>query len=165
MRAIVTAENVDIDTPCKVLYARDTRYKKLLLAQNFALSLNHSRVVDFATQSVTCGSNSCGKHHSSGPVALRWPRVREMGLKLAVDLAQTTVTRACRVAVHTGRYFTLFWKKYTPTVLTGLLTTPQLHFMIRCDNTKGGYGEASQEGYNRKLAAAFCKLRGQVTWR
>ena len=40
----------------------------------------------------------------------------------------------------------------------GILTTPQLHHMVRCINTKGTeyeYGEASEAGYYRKTAEAF----------
>ncbi len=47
-------------------------------------------------------------------------------------------------------------------IITGLLTTPQLHFMVRSHNTKGQYGEATEEGYYRKISAAFNKLRRQV---
>lgn len=39
-----------------------------------------------------------------------------------------------------------------------LLTTPQLHYLVRCDNTKGtqyAYGEVSEKGYYEKLADAF----------
>jgi len=40
----------------------------------------------------------------------------------------------------------------------GILTTPQLHHMVRCINTKGTqyeYGEATEEGYYKKMATAF----------
>lgn len=39
-----------------------------------------------------------------------------------------------------------------------LLTTPQLHYVTRCLNTKGSpydYGEPTEQGYYQKLAAAF----------
>lgn len=39
-----------------------------------------------------------------------------------------------------------------------LLTTPQLHYLVRCVNTKGTqeeYGEVSEKGYYEKLALAF----------
>lgn len=39
-----------------------------------------------------------------------------------------------------------------------ILTTPQLHYLVRCVNTKGTqyeYGEISEEGYYKKLGAAF----------
>ncbi|KAI4788728.1 N-acetylglucosamine-phosphate mutase, partial [Aureobasidium sp. EXF-8845] len=39
-----------------------------------------------------------------------------------------------------------------------ILTTPQLHYLVRCVNTKGTqdeYGEVSEKGYYEKLAAAF----------
>ncbi|KAF2760951.1 N-acetylglucosamine-phosphate mutase-like protein [Pseudovirgaria hyperparasitica] len=39
-----------------------------------------------------------------------------------------------------------------------LLTTPQLHYLVRCSNTKGTeyeYGDISEKGYYEKLANAF----------
>jgi len=53
-----------------------------------------------------------------------------------------------------------------------LLTTPQLHYLVRCVNTKGTqyeYGEVSENGYYEKLATAFKqamkhrKAKGVVT--
>jgi phosphoacetylglucosamine mutase len=53
-----------------------------------------------------------------------------------------------------------------------LLTTPQLHYIVRCINTKGTqeeYGESTEEGYYQKLSKAFKQLivgrkpRGSVT--
>lgn len=41
----------------------------------------------------------------------------------------------------------------------GLLTTPQLHFMVCCFNTQGTYGTPTEEGYFNKLTAAFLKLQ------
>ncbi|KAK7108953.1 phosphoacetylglucosamine mutase-like isoform X2 [Littorina saxatilis] len=41
----------------------------------------------------------------------------------------------------------------------GLLTTPQLHFMVCCTNTQGAYGIATEEGYYDKLTTAFKKLQ------
>jgi len=43
----------------------------------------------------------------------------------------------------------------------GVQTTPVLHYLVRCINTKGtkdAYGEDSVEGYYAKLAAAYLKL-------
>uniref|UniRef100_A0A8C6SXK1 Phosphoglucomutase 3 n=1 Tax=Neogobius melanostomus TaxID=47308 RepID=A0A8C6SXK1_9GOBI len=40
----------------------------------------------------------------------------------------------------------------------GLVTTPQLHYMVRCQNTQGQYGEATVEGYYIKLSQAFLQL-------
>lgn len=37
----------------------------------------------------------------------------------------------------------------------GILTTPQLHYMVRCINTKGAYGEPTEAGYYRKLGEAY----------
>ncbi|XP_006218678.1 phosphoacetylglucosamine mutase isoform X1 [Vicugna pacos] len=44
----------------------------------------------------------------------------------------------------------------------GLLTTPQLHYMVYCRNTSGQYGEATTEGYYKKLSKAFVELTGQA---
>ena len=46
--------------------------------------------------------------------------------------------------------------------MTGLLTTPQLHYMVCCTNTQGAYGVATEEGYYDKLASAFTKLQIEV---
>ncbi|XP_030577689.1 phosphoacetylglucosamine mutase [Archocentrus centrarchus] len=40
----------------------------------------------------------------------------------------------------------------------GLVTTPQLHYMVCCQNTQGKYGEATVEGYYRKFCQAFIQL-------
>ncbi|KAJ2399752.1 hypothetical protein GGI23_002460 [Coemansia sp. RSA 2559] len=43
----------------------------------------------------------------------------------------------------------------------GIVTTPQLHYFVRCLNTAGteaAYGEASEAGYNKKYADAFLRL-------
>ncbi|KAK0153728.1 Phosphoacetylglucosamine mutase [Merluccius polli] len=44
----------------------------------------------------------------------------------------------------------------------GLVTTPQLHYMVCCCNTRGEYGQASVEGYYRKLLQAFAELTKHV---
>ncbi|XP_023217197.1 phosphoacetylglucosamine mutase-like [Centruroides sculpturatus] len=41
----------------------------------------------------------------------------------------------------------------------GLLTTPQLHYMVCCYNTKNKYGEDTEDGYYKKLSNAFIQLR------
>ncbi|KAK4702567.1 phosphoacetylglucosamine mutase, partial [Phenoliferia sp. Uapishka_3] len=43
----------------------------------------------------------------------------------------------------------------------GLVTTPQLHYLVKCYNTQGtseAYGEPTEEGYYKKLAAAYTTL-------
>jgi phosphoacetylglucosamine mutase len=43
----------------------------------------------------------------------------------------------------------------------GILTTPQLHYLVRCINTHGArdqYGEPTEEGYYHKLANAYKQL-------
>lgn len=40
----------------------------------------------------------------------------------------------------------------------GLVTTPQLHYMVCCQNTQGNYGEPTVEGYYKKLSEAFIQL-------
>lgn len=42
--------------------------------------------------------------------------------------------------------------------MIGLLTTPQLHYMVRCRNTASSYGQPTEDGYYSKLAQAFRKL-------
>ncbi|KAJ3016008.1 Phosphoacetylglucosamine Mutase [Thoreauomyces humboldtii] len=45
----------------------------------------------------------------------------------------------------------------------GLNTTPQLHYVTRCLNTKGtpeAYGEPTEEGYYKKLSDAFRRIVG-----
>lgn len=44
----------------------------------------------------------------------------------------------------------------------GLVTTPQLHFMVCCRNTHGLYGTASVEGYYQKVSQAFVELTKQA---
>uniref|UniRef100_A0A8C3WGU5 Phosphoacetylglucosamine mutase n=1 Tax=Catagonus wagneri TaxID=51154 RepID=A0A8C3WGU5_9CETA len=44
----------------------------------------------------------------------------------------------------------------------GLLTTPQLHYMVCCRNTGGRYGEATIDGYFHKLSTAFAELSKQA---
>lgn len=40
----------------------------------------------------------------------------------------------------------------------GLVTTPQLHYMVCCQNTQRKYGEATVDGYYKKLCQAFLQL-------
>ncbi|XP_061756751.1 phosphoacetylglucosamine mutase [Nerophis ophidion] len=40
----------------------------------------------------------------------------------------------------------------------GLVTTPQLHYLVCCHNTQGRYGEATVNGYYSKLCQAFIEL-------
>ena len=40
----------------------------------------------------------------------------------------------------------------------GLLSTPQLHYIVRCVNTNGEYGEANEEGYYRKLSNSLLEI-------
>ncbi|XP_015113928.1 phosphoacetylglucosamine mutase isoform X2 [Diachasma alloeum] len=41
----------------------------------------------------------------------------------------------------------------------GIITTPQLHYLIVCSNTNGAYGESSVEGYFSKLGDAFLRVK------
>lgn len=43
----------------------------------------------------------------------------------------------------------------------GIVTTPQLHYMVLCRNTRNAYGVPTEEGYYNKLTQAFKKLRGE----
>ena len=40
----------------------------------------------------------------------------------------------------------------------GLLSTPQLHYMVRCLNTDSAYGQPTEEGYFTKLSNAFYSI-------
>jgi len=53
-------------------------------------------------------------------------------------------------------FFVLFF-------LQGLLTTPQLHYLVRCMNSRGAYGQPTEVGYYSKLAAAFQQLNANVS--
>ncbi|XP_064025338.1 phosphoacetylglucosamine mutase [Pogoniulus pusillus] len=44
----------------------------------------------------------------------------------------------------------------------GLVTTPQLHYLVCCQNTQGQYGRATLEGYYEKLSRAFTELMKQA---
>ena len=44
----------------------------------------------------------------------------------------------------------------------GVMSTPQLHYMVRCLNTNGSYGEPSEQGYFRKLTRAFFNVWSTV---
>nr|XP_056712380.1 phosphoacetylglucosamine mutase [Euleptes europaea] len=44
----------------------------------------------------------------------------------------------------------------------GLVTTPQLHYVVCCRNTHGNYGRATVEGYYQKLSKAFMELMKQA---
>ena len=46
--------------------------------------------------------------------------------------------------------------------MIGVLTTPQLHFIVRCINDPK-YGTASEEGYYKKISTAFVKLTKSVS--
>ncbi|XP_052821818.1 phosphoacetylglucosamine mutase [Octopus bimaculoides] len=42
----------------------------------------------------------------------------------------------------------------------GQMTTPMLHYVVRCQNTQMRYGKPTENGYYEKLSTAFLKLRG-----
>lgn len=44
----------------------------------------------------------------------------------------------------------------------GLVTTPQLHYLVLCRNTGGCYGTATTQGYYEKLSKAFIELTKNV---
>lgn len=45
----------------------------------------------------------------------------------------------------------------------GILTTPQLHYMVACKNTKEKYGTTSENGYYEKISKAFIAALGEVS--
>lgn len=53
---------------------------------------------------------------------------------------------------------------YTIAIHLGLLTTPQLHYIVRCLNSNGAYGEATEEGYYKRLLAAFDEILPEVSF-
>ncbi|OAV95837.1 hypothetical protein PTTG_09144 [Puccinia triticina 1-1 BBBD Race 1] len=46
---------------------------------------------------------------------------------------------------------------------SGLKTTPQLHYLVKCINDGGLYGTPTEEGYYKKLSDAFIALNAQTT--
>jgi len=40
----------------------------------------------------------------------------------------------------------------------GLLSTPQLHYIVRCLNTNGAYGQPTEQGYFEKISKAFLNI-------
>ena len=43
----------------------------------------------------------------------------------------------------------------------GIMTTPQIHYLVLSFNTNGQYGEPTEDGYYRKLSKAFIELNGE----
>lgn len=41
----------------------------------------------------------------------------------------------------------------------GIVTTPQMHYFVKCRNTQYEYGQPTEEGYYTKLVTAFKNLR------
>lgn len=44
----------------------------------------------------------------------------------------------------------------------GIITTPMLHFFVRCYNTNGLYGQPNEHSYYTKLTNSFKTLRKMV---
>ena len=61
--------------------------------------------------------------------------------------------------MHRHGYVTVF-----PPHRAGILTTPQLHYIVRCVNTNGAFGSPTERGYYQKLAAAFHSLVPKVKY-
>lgn len=45
----------------------------------------------------------------------------------------------------------------------GYLTTPQLHYIVNCENTGAAYGQPSEEGYYLKYSGAFRSLLAKLS--
>lgn len=45
----------------------------------------------------------------------------------------------------------------------GYLTTPQLHYIVNCENTGAAYGQPSEEGYYLKYSGSFLSLIGKLS--
>ena len=51
-----------------------------------------------------------------------------------------------------------FYNSTTTATDYGLLTTPQLHYIVKCLNTDGEYGTPTEQGYYEKLSSAYKKI-------
>lgn len=47
----------------------------------------------------------------------------------------------------------------------GLLSTPQLHYMVRCLNTNSAYGQPDETGYYKKLSLAFNNIWSLINFK
>lgn len=45
----------------------------------------------------------------------------------------------------------------------GIITTPMLHFFVRCYNTNGLYGQPNEHSYYTKLTNGFKTMRKMVS--
>jgi len=52
----------------------------------------------------------------------------------------------------------IFIKKLSFIFIIELMTTPQLHYTVRCYNDDGLYGNYTEAGYFNKICTAFQKL-------
>ena len=89
----------------------------------------------------------------------------ELALQFKIDLecsAKVIYGRDTRPSGHTlaGALADALQATSTAIVDHKILTTPQLHYLVRCTNTQGThrcYGEATEQGYYKKLAKAFVR--------
>lgn len=72
-----------------------------------------------------------------------------------VVFARDTRPSGERLAEHLAKAAVLLNSKLTD---CGQLTTPQLHYVVRCINTQGKFGEPSEDGYYKKLVTSFGQL-------
>lgn len=72
-----------------------------------------------------------------------------------VIIARDTRPSGERLALHLTKAAELLQSKVTD---YGILTTPQLHYIVRCVNTQGKFGEPSEVGYYQKMVTAFNQL-------
>lgn len=70
-------------------------------------------------------------------------------------IARDTRPSGERLAQHLAKAAKLLHSKVTD---CGILTTPQLHYVVRCTNKQGRCGEPTEEGYYKKLVSAFNQL-------
>ncbi|NWX24195.1 AGM1 mutase, partial [Aegotheles bennettii] len=91
--------------------------------------------------------------------------------KIIIDICQKAAVNQCKEAsVFIGRDTRPSSEKLSQSVIDGisvlggryhdygLVTTPQLHYMVCCQNTQGQYGKATLQGYYEKLSKAFTEL-------
>ncbi|KAJ8025399.1 Phosphoacetylglucosamine mutase [Holothuria leucospilota] len=84
----------------------------------------------------------------------------DMNQPANVFFARDTRPSSCSLAQSLQEGIQALHGEYTN---FGLLTTPQLHYMVRCHNTNESYGQATEQGYYTKLSKAFFSFRKLVS--
>ena len=66
----------------------------------------------------------------------------------------------CFSRPHPKCSLAMMWKSFL--LILGLLTTPQLHYIVCCLN-RPSYGTPSEDGYYQKYSTAYKKLKSLVS--